>query len=222
MEICTKLCDGVLSLEQINTNQAVEIEKLKKRVKKLEDKKKKRTHGLKRMYRVGLSARIVSSDEEGLGDQKDASKQERIVKIDADEDLSLINETVIVNVIAGENVEHDATVAEKKVNTADPVTTAGETLIEIKAAKPMTRGVIVQEPSEFRTTSSSQPSQLPHAKDKGKGIMVEPEKPLKKKDQIAVDEEVAKKLEAQMKDEMEDEEMIAKEKDEANIVVIEE
>nr|GFB47149.1 hypothetical protein [Tanacetum cinerariifolium] len=55
-------------------------------------------------------------------------------------------------------------------------------------------------PSKFRTTSPSQP---PHAKDKGKGIMVEPEKPLKKKDQIALDEEVARKLEAKMKAKME-------------------
>nr|GEW75055.1 reverse transcriptase domain-containing protein [Tanacetum cinerariifolium] len=50
---------------------ASEIEKLKKRVKNLEGKKKKRTHGLKRMYKVSLSDRIVSSDEEGLGDQED-------------------------------------------------------------------------------------------------------------------------------------------------------
>nr|GFC48003.1 hypothetical protein [Tanacetum cinerariifolium] len=48
---------------------------------------------LKRMYKVGLSARIVSSNEEGLGDQEDASKQGRIAEIDANEDLSLINET---------------------------------------------------------------------------------------------------------------------------------
>nr|GEX78648.1 ribonuclease H-like domain-containing protein [Tanacetum cinerariifolium] len=94
MEICTKLSDMVLSLEPINTNQAVEIKKLKKRVKKLEGKKKKkRTHGLKGLYNVCLSVRIISSNEEGLGDQEDASKQERIAKIDADKDLSLINET---------------------------------------------------------------------------------------------------------------------------------
>nr|GEY02429.1 hypothetical protein [Tanacetum cinerariifolium] len=43
--------------------------------------------------KVGLSARIISSDEEGLDDQEDASKQGRITEIDADEDLSLINET---------------------------------------------------------------------------------------------------------------------------------
>nr|GEX01521.1 hypothetical protein [Tanacetum cinerariifolium] len=64
-----------------------------KRVKKLEGKKKKRTHGLERIYKVGLSVRIVSSNEIGLDDQEDASKQGRIAEIDADEDLSLINET---------------------------------------------------------------------------------------------------------------------------------
>ncbi|GJS14671.1 hypothetical protein Tco_0409143 [Tanacetum coccineum] len=54
------------------------------------------------------------------------------------------------------------------------------------------------EPSEFKTTSSpSQASQLPQAKDKGKGKMVEPEKPLKKKDQIAFDEEFALRLHAE-------------------------
>nr|GFC62612.1 hypothetical protein [Tanacetum cinerariifolium] len=62
IEICTKLSDRVLSLEKIKTNQAAEIKKLKKRVKKLEGKKKKRTHGLKRLYKVVLSAK------EGLGD----------------------------------------------------------------------------------------------------------------------------------------------------------
>nr|GFA60684.1 hypothetical protein [Tanacetum cinerariifolium] len=54
----------VFSLEQIKTNQAGEIKKLKIRVKKLEGMKKKRTHRLKRLYKVRLSARVVSSDKE--------------------------------------------------------------------------------------------------------------------------------------------------------------
>nr|GEZ80030.1 xylulose kinase-1 [Tanacetum cinerariifolium] len=53
---------------------SAKIEKLKKRVKKLKGNKKKRTHGLKKIYKVGLSAKIISSNEEGLGDQEDASK----------------------------------------------------------------------------------------------------------------------------------------------------
>ncbi|GKA54382.1 hypothetical protein Tco_0753331 [Tanacetum coccineum] len=78
--------------------------------------------------------------------------------------------------------------------------TLAQTLIEIKAAKPKAvttatttttttrpkaKGVIVQEPSEFRTTTSSpQASQPSKTKDKGKAIMIEPEVPLKKKDQV--------------------------------------
>nr|GFD26531.1 hypothetical protein [Tanacetum cinerariifolium] len=42
-----------------------------------------------------------------------------------------------------------------------------------------------------------------------------------KKDQIAFDEEVVRKLEAQMKAKMEEEERIAREKDKANIAMIE-
>ncbi|GKA87948.1 hypothetical protein Tco_0809712, partial [Tanacetum coccineum] len=112
------------------------------------------------------------------------------------------------------------------------------TLIEIKAAKPKAvttaatttttirlkaKGVVVQEPSKFKTTSSpSQASPLPQAKDKGKAIMVEPEKPLKKKDQIALDEEVVRNLEAQLQAELEEEERLAIQKEEeATIALIE-
>ncbi|GJZ23592.1 hypothetical protein Tco_0561051, partial [Tanacetum coccineum] len=48
------------------------------------------------------------------------------------------------------------------------------------------------------------------AKQKGKGIMVEPEVPLKKKDQIAMDVEVARNLEAQLQAELEEEERLAR------------
>nr|GEX27640.1 hypothetical protein [Tanacetum cinerariifolium] len=74
---------------QTKTTQANEIDSLKKRVKKLERRNNSRTHKLKRLYKVGLTARVESLDnEESLG--KDASKQERrIDDIDADEDITL-------------------------------------------------------------------------------------------------------------------------------------
>nr|GEX86680.1 hypothetical protein [Tanacetum cinerariifolium] len=98
MGICIKLSDRVLSLEQINTNQVAKIETLKKRVKKFE----------------------------GLDDQEDASKQGRIAEIDADEDLSLINETAQdqgrmndqdmfgVNDLDGDEVVVDVSAGEKE------------------------------------------------------------------------------------------------------------
>ncbi|GJU86835.1 hypothetical protein Tco_1294381 [Tanacetum coccineum] len=59
-------------------------------------------------------------------------------------------------------------------------------------------------------------------KDKGKGKMVVPEKPLKKKDQVALDEEMARNLEAQMQAELIEEERLARQKEEeANIALIE-
>ncbi|GJX73694.1 ribonuclease H-like domain, reverse transcriptase, RNA-dependent DNA polymerase [Tanacetum coccineum] len=70
----------VLALETIKTNQALEIDSLKRRVKKLEKKKGSRTHRLGRLYKVGRSARVVSSKDKGLGAQEDASKQDE--KID--------------------------------------------------------------------------------------------------------------------------------------------
>ncbi|GKG36047.1 hypothetical protein Tco_0443725, partial [Tanacetum coccineum] len=58
------------------------------------------------------------------------------------------------------------------------------------------------------------------AKDKGKEKMVEPEKPLKEKDQIAIliDEEIAQKLQAQLNTELEEEDKLSKQREEdANI-----
>nr|GEY18742.1 putative reverse transcriptase domain-containing protein [Tanacetum cinerariifolium] len=80
----------VIDLEKIKTSQANEIESLKRRVKKLERMNMSRTYKLKRLYKVGLTARVESSyNEESLGE--DASKQGQIESIDADEDITLVN-----------------------------------------------------------------------------------------------------------------------------------
>ncbi|GKC91921.1 hypothetical protein Tco_1157363, partial [Tanacetum coccineum] len=180
---------------------------LKRRVKKLEKKKGSRTH---RLFKVGRSAQVVSSE---------------------DEEVTLVNEAqgrngdnlmFDIGFLDEQEVEVEKVVSTAKVTTASATTTTvneltlAQTLIEIKAAKPKAvttaatttttvvtrpkaRGVVVQEPSEFRTTtSSSQTSQLPQAKDKGKEKMVEPEKPLKKKDQILIDEEIAQRLQEEL------------------------
>ncbi|GJR27517.1 retrovirus-related pol polyprotein from transposon TNT 1-94 [Tanacetum coccineum] len=89
MALCTNLQNRVLNLEHIKTTQALEIESLNRRVKKLEKKQRSRTHKLKRLYKVGLSAKVVSSEDEGLGEE-DASKQGRkIHDIDVDKDITL-------------------------------------------------------------------------------------------------------------------------------------
>nr|GFA74079.1 hypothetical protein [Tanacetum cinerariifolium] len=93
------------------TTQHNEIAIWKRRVKKLEYKNRSRTYRLKRLYKVGLTARVESSDdEESLGE--DASKQgRRIDVIDADEDITLVSihydadkEMFDVDVLVGEEV----------------------------------------------------------------------------------------------------------------------
>ncbi|GJZ85742.1 ribonuclease H-like domain-containing protein [Tanacetum coccineum] len=80
----------VLDLEKTKSTQANEIASLKRRVKKLKKKNMSRTHKLKRLYKVGLTAKVESSrDEEILGE--DASKQGRINAIDADDDITLVS-----------------------------------------------------------------------------------------------------------------------------------
>ncbi|GKB04650.1 hypothetical protein Tco_0832845 [Tanacetum coccineum] len=274
MDLCAKLSDRVLTLENTNTSQAAEIATLKERFKKLEKKRRSKTYKPRRLYKVGLSRRIESSDDASLGAQDDASKQGRkIADLDADTEVNLIDETQGRNdedlmfdtgVLNGDEVFQEpmvntaTTTSSIPVSAADPVTTAGEvvttasveipkeltldqTLIEIKSAKPKAvttatttvtlassrrkaKGIVFHDQEEHAPASIPivSPSQIPQAKDKGKAKMVKPEKPLKKKDQIAINEEVARNLEAQLQDELEEEERLLRQKEEeANIALIE-
>ncbi|GJX44785.1 putative ribonuclease H-like domain-containing protein [Tanacetum coccineum] len=275
IDLCTQLQSRVLALETTKSNQALEIESLKRRVKSLEKRRNSRTPGFKRLKKVGSASMVESSNNVSLGAQEDASKQGRkIADLDVDAEVTLVDETqerydeeMLFDVqydLQGDEVVTKKEVAKKEISAADPVTTAGEvvttanvevttasastttideltlaqTLIVIKAAKskavttaattttttrPKARGVVVQEPSEFKTTSSpSQASQLPQAKDKVKAKMVELENPLKKKDQIVMDEKVARNLEAQLQAKLEEEERLSRLKEEeANIALLE-
>ncbi|GJS49119.1 retrovirus-related pol polyprotein from transposon TNT 1-94 [Tanacetum coccineum] len=238
MEICTKLQQRVLDLENTKTAQAQEISILKLRVKRLEKKGGLRTHKLKRLFNVGRSAQVASSEDEGLGDQEDASKQGRkIDDIDQDAKVTLVDETqgryddaqmFDADVFNGEEVfvvEQSEKVVEEVVSTAEvsiaeTITTKeitlAQALAELRSAKPK---VVVQEP--VQSTTITTPSTIPKAKsitfkdpgesitrttltpiplnikDKGKAKMIKPEKPLKKKEQIRLDEELAFKLQAE-------------------------
>ncbi|GKE93611.1 hypothetical protein Tco_1574706 [Tanacetum coccineum] len=257
IELCTNLETRVLDLEKTKTTQAEEIVSLKRRVKNLEQKKRSRTHRLKRLYKVGLTARVESSrDKESLG--KDASKQGRINAIDADEDITLVNDQddadmFDVNTLTGDEVLAEQEVATKDVNLIVDEVTLAQALAALKSVKPKVKVNVVEESSvpvsaastkvsvatttttatistprkgivitelgtsTTTTTISSQPSQA-KVQDKGKEKMIEPKKPLKKKDQLKLDEDIALKLQA----EIDEEERLAREKDEANIALTEE
>nr|GFB65148.1 hypothetical protein [Tanacetum cinerariifolium] len=102
-------------------------------------------------------------------------------------------------------------IVEKEVSTADLITTAGEvvTAASVEDTKPK----VISTGATTVTTAITTPrakrivfheqvqTHIPtisSSKDKGKAKIIEPEQPLKK-DQITLDEEVARKLKAEMK-----------------------
>ncbi|GJU81341.1 hypothetical protein Tco_1283706 [Tanacetum coccineum] len=205
MNLCISLQEKVLDFEKAKTAQAKEIASLKKRVKQLEKRRNLRTLGFKSLRKVGSTSRVESSNDVSLSAQEDASKQGRKIEdLDADAEVTLVNKTQEMNddnlmfdtgVLEEQEIEFEKVVEEPVVSVAtttksipissvEVVTTASveipdeltlaQTLIEIKTAKPkpVTTAVTI----------------VTSVKDKGKGKMVEPEKPLKKKDQIALDE----------------------------------
>ncbi|GJS24622.1 hypothetical protein Tco_0453254 [Tanacetum coccineum] len=208
----------VLDLETTKTTQANEIASSKRRVKKLEKKNKSRTHKLKRLYKVGLSARVESSrDEESLGE--DASKQGRRITAIDDEDITLVNDQIDVDAemfdvdtLTGDEVLAEQVVVAKDVNLSVDEVTLAQALAALKSAKysaattttatiPTPRkGIVFQEPGKT-TISSQQPSQA-NVQDKGKGKIIEPGKPMKKKELIRLDEEIASKLQAEFDEEV--------------------
>ncbi|GKD67107.1 hypothetical protein Tco_1309215 [Tanacetum coccineum] len=141
---------------------------LKRRVEKLEQKKRSRTHVLKILRKVGATARIESSgDEESL----------EMFDVDA-----LDGEEVFV-------ARQNENVVKEVVDAAQPGESTTTTATILTPRKEI---VITELGTPTITRSSQQPSQE-KVQDKGKEKMIEPEKPLKKKDLITLDEEIASK-----------------------------
>nr|GEY05542.1 hypothetical protein [Tanacetum cinerariifolium] len=115
-------------------------------------------------------------------------------------------------------------IVEKEVSTADLVTTTGEvvTAVNVEDSVALTTTTTVDVDDELTLAKTLIAIKAAKLKDKVKEKMIEPKKPLKKKDQISLDEEVARKLKAEMKAKMDEEERIAREKNEANKAIIEE
>ncbi|GJZ87585.1 hypothetical protein Tco_0659195 [Tanacetum coccineum] len=186
---------SVLDLEKAKDSQAKEIADLKKWVQKLERKKTSRTTGLKRLRKVSMSRRVESSkDKDSLGDHEDASKQGRSIKdIDKDADVSLVDDT--------QGRSDDAEIFD--TNELHGVEVAMDMLV----AKP---NVVT---TAATTTTTTRP--------KAGGVVVQEPIPLKRKDQVSLDEDLARNLQAQLETELiEEERLVRKQEEEANIALI--
>nr|GEY87410.1 xylulose kinase-1 [Tanacetum cinerariifolium] len=238
------------------TTQALEITKLKKRVKKLEKRNKVRVLKLKRMQRVGTSHRVDTSDDTVMDDasnqgrmisemdkdnvvvlmddkQEDkkveeakvddsaqdqgrqAESQAEIYKIDIDhankvlsmqeDKLTKVHE--VVEVVTTAKLIYEVTAASDPITAASTTITAAAQVPAVTitsaparvAVAPSRRrkGVVIKDPESESTTSTIIPTET-KSKDKGKRIMVEMPKPLKKKQQIEMDEQYARELHAEL------------------------
>ncbi|GJY11406.1 hypothetical protein Tco_0379591 [Tanacetum coccineum] len=129
MDLCTKLSDRVLDLETTKTTQEKEIASLKKRVKKLERKRKSKTLGMKRLFKIGRSAQVVSSEDEGLGRYNDAQMFDTDVFNGEEVFVAGQSEKVVEEVVSTAEVSVAATITTKEITLA-------QVLIKLRSAKP--------------------------------------------------------------------------------------
>nr|GEY22504.1 hypothetical protein [Tanacetum cinerariifolium] len=222
LDACTTLARRVEHLEHDKVAQDLEIIKLKSRVKKLERTNKVKTMNLRRLRKVGTSQSIESSDDTIM---KDVSNQGRMIdKSDKDEGAELMNEReeketekVRVNPDDAEvegrqaNIYHidmdhatkvlisaaavvQADVLAAPVNVAAGVTIAALVKVVVSSTR-RRRGVVIR---DLKEESSAKTPTETKSKDKGKGIMVEEPKPMKKKQQVELDEVYARKIQEEL------------------------
>nr|GEU73988.1 hypothetical protein [Tanacetum cinerariifolium] len=217
LETCTTLTNRIEHLEQDKIAQALEITKLKQRVRKLKSKNKVKVSGFGRLKKVGANQRVESSVDTVMDDQEDAFKQgEIIANIDADEDVTLkdvaddkVEENAdddesepaelkeIVEVVTTAKLLPEVVIAAAATITAATTLITAATITVAPSAARRRKGVVIRDPKETATTSTIIHSK-PKSDVKGKGIMVQEPKPLKKKAQIEQDEAYARELEAEL------------------------
>nr|GEX50014.1 hypothetical protein [Tanacetum cinerariifolium] len=166
----------------------IKIEKRESKVERLEDENRV----LKELKGVHST---VNSGEPVMEKEKSSKQGRKIADIDADVEINLEKpvgiEEVLEVVKAAKLITEVITTAGVDVNVASvqdtPITAAKATKVIVPRK---IRGVIIQDPKETTTTVTVQPKV--QAKDKGKAILIEELKPLKRQVQIDLDEEVAR------------------------------
>ncbi|GJS74965.1 retrovirus-related pol polyprotein from transposon TNT 1-94 [Tanacetum coccineum] len=175
--------------------------------------------------------KIVDLDADAEGIKFEKVVEEPVVSVDTTTKSILVSAAdpittageVVTTASANVEIPNELTLAQTSIEIKTvkpkPVTT---TAASVTSVRPRAKGNVFhdheeQVPASIKTFSSSQ-SPLPQVKDKGKGKVVEPEVPLKKKDQIVLDEELALRLHAEEQAEFQKERVAQEEASKAAII----
>nr|GEV20986.1 hypothetical protein [Tanacetum cinerariifolium] len=124
-----------------------------------------------------------------------SSKLRRLKKEDTE-----VQEAVKVMTTAKLITEVVTAAATQVTAASTPIPVAKPKVLKIAAAPAVStrkrKGVVIRDPEEELHIDT--PAETPTVKDKGKGILIEDPKPMKKKDQVEMDAEYAKKLQEEL------------------------
>ncbi|GJX42425.1 putative ribonuclease H-like domain-containing protein [Tanacetum coccineum] len=180
INLCTQLSNRVLVLENSKTAQDLVIQKLKRRVKRLEK-------ALRLPSRWYLRERL---DKENVS--KQGRKSDKTKPMFNDSDFDVLDDAM-ENVKGGSTAKQITTVGDNYLIllVSNEMTTIADTLVAIRSARPRTTSVMIHNVEEEPRRAT-----LVQSQDKGKGKMVEPEPTPKnpRKAQIQMDEEPAQRL----------------------------
>nr|GEU30442.1 hypothetical protein [Tanacetum cinerariifolium] len=198
--------------QQDKIAQALEITKLKQRVRRLEKKNKLKASGLKRLRKdvtleelaaVTKGAKVAEKNVDTQGRQEESQAQDYHIDLEhAEKVLSMQDDEPeptelkeVIKVVTTAKLMTELVTAAATTITAAPITAAPITAAPSAARR--RNGVVIRDPKETATPSTIVHSE-PKSKDKGKSILVEEPKPLKKQAHIEQDEAYARELEAEL------------------------
>nr|GEY13847.1 hypothetical protein [Tanacetum cinerariifolium] len=162
MDLFTKLQQRVTDLENIKPVQAHEISSLKKRVKRLEKKRRSGTYGLKRLYKLMKLQRIKGGLMIKMFDTKVLYDEENVVE----------KAVIVKEVDAAQDQVSAATTTTAKDLTVDDITLA-KALEALKTLKPKIRGIVVRDHKEPSKSTTTPTSIADSTRPKAKGIVME-------------------------------------------------
>nr|GEX75596.1 hypothetical protein [Tanacetum cinerariifolium] len=182
MDTCTALSRRVEHLELDKIAHVLEITKLKRRVKKIERGNKVKGRIIADMDQdtdvILEEAKEVADDAQDVlimhEDKTEPAEVQEVVEV-----VTTAKLTTVVVTAASKTI----TAASTTITTAEVPVPAATTAAASKltaAPRRRTNGVVIRDPEESTTTTSTIIHTKAKSKDKGKGILVEEPKPLKK------------------------------------------